>query len=97
MSLTNHTKRRTAHSRVNPIPFRERVYTPKKEAARFCGIGLRKITQLISEGALDSVVIGKRRLIVVESLLRCLQAGLNGSLPEPVGFQTAHTAPKVAP
>jgi hypothetical protein len=91
MSLTVHTRKRTAHARTNPVPFHERLYSPKKEASRHVGIGIRKLNQMLSEGRVDSVVIDSRRYVVVESLLRVMRAGTNKTLPEPVQLQRSAT------
>jgi hypothetical protein len=67
----------------NAVPFRERLYSTKQECCDFAGIGRRKIDQLIVEGRVDTVVIDRRRYVVVQSLLSVLEAGRNARLPEP--------------
>jgi hypothetical protein len=94
MSLTAHTRKRTARARTNPVPFRERIYSPKKEASRHVGIGIRKLNQMISEGRIDTVVIDSRRYVVVESLLRVLEAGINVQIAEPWQLAQAKTTAK---
>ena len=44
---------------------------------RAAGIGLTKTYQLINSGVLETVVVGKRRLIVVASYRRFIQAQLD--------------------
>jgi hypothetical protein len=67
----------------NPTPFHERRYCSKREAVRQGGPGRRKIDQMISEGRIETIVVVFRRYIVVQSLLRALEAGSNVQLPEP--------------
>jgi hypothetical protein len=46
----------------------------------FCamsGLGKTKVTEMIADGTLDSVLIGGRRLILVESYRRLVRAALD--------------------
>lgn len=48
------------------------IAVPVNEACRIGGIGRTLVYQLIGDGALESVTIGRRRLIRVASLERLL-------------------------
>jgi len=83
MSLTAHTKKRSAHSRTNPVPMRERLYTTRKEFSRHFGIGLRKVNQLIAEGRLKTSAVDSRNMIDVRSGLALFEANAGRKLTEP--------------
>ena len=56
-------------SSIANIPFRERVTCMVPEALRVTGLGRTKLYELIGQESLRTFKIGRRRLIVVESLL----------------------------
>jgi excisionase family DNA binding protein len=56
------------------IPFVERPTCTVAEACRAVGFGKTKLYELIDGGAVDSIRIGRRRLIRVPSLLRLLES-----------------------
>ncbi|HEX4105800.1 MAG TPA: helix-turn-helix domain-containing protein [Rhizomicrobium sp.] len=56
-------------SSIANIPFPERVTCTVPEALRVTGLGRTKLYELIGQGSLRTFKIGRRRLIVVESLL----------------------------
>jgi excisionase family DNA binding protein len=58
----------------SPIPFAERVTCTVAEACDATGLGRTKIYDLIKAGALKTITIGRRRLVLVDSLLRLLGA-----------------------
>lgn len=65
--------------RVKPtIPFVERPTCSIAEACSAAGFGKTKLYELIEGGAVDSVLIGRRRLIRVPSLLRLLTSPSGG-------------------
>jgi len=80
-----------SRAKSNPIPFRERLSAGKRETCHYTGWGLRKLNEMLAEGRVDSVVIGQRRYVVVESLLRVLEAGKNVVLSEPWQLAKAKT------
>ena len=51
------------------IPFRDRLTCTVPEALRATGLGRTKLYELIGQESLRTLKIGRRRLIVVESLL----------------------------
>ena len=52
------------------IPFHERVYATIRQTCEATGLGHDTIYRLIKSGRLKSLTIGKRRLIVISSLLQ---------------------------
>lgn len=56
------------------IPFMDRPTCSIAEACDAAGIGKTKLYDLIDSGAVDSVRLGRRRLIRVPSLLKLLGA-----------------------
>lgn len=55
------------------IPFRERPTCTIEEASDATGIGRTKLYELIGEKKLETLLIGRRRLVRVPSLLRLLE------------------------
>jgi hypothetical protein len=45
------------------------------EACRLSGLGISKIYEAINNNTLESVAIGKRRLVLYQSLVRMIEAG----------------------
>jgi excisionase family DNA binding protein len=58
---------------VSAIPFVERVSCTVSEACTATGIGRSKLYQLIGDGRIQSMLVGRRRLILVRSLLSLIQ------------------------
>ena len=54
---------------VTEIPFRERLTCTVPEALRATGLGRTKLYELIGQESLRTFKVGRRRLIVVQSLL----------------------------
>ena len=54
------------------IPFEERLTCSVAEACTAVGLSRSKIYELISDGAVETVMIGRRRLVRVPSLKRLL-------------------------
>ncbi len=46
-----------------------------QESCRLSGLGMSKIYEAIGDGTLESVTIGKRRLVMYDSLRRMIEAG----------------------
>lgn len=55
----------------------EKLTCSVKEAMEATSIGKTKLYELIGDGALDTIKIGTRRLIVIESLKRLTNGELN--------------------
>lgn len=60
------------HVARSTIPFNERPTCTIAEACSAAGFGRTKLYELIGGGAVDTVMIGRRRLVRVPSLLRLL-------------------------
>jgi len=58
----------------NTIRFEERPTCTIKEACTAVGLGKTKFYELIGGGAVESVKVGRRRLVRVPSLLKYLSA-----------------------
>lgn len=52
------------------IPFAERITCTIPEACEVTSLGRTKLYELIGKGQLDTITIGRRRLVVVRSLLK---------------------------
>ena len=57
---------------MSNIPFAQRLACTIDEACQATGIGRTRLYEEISAGRIESVTIGKRRLVLVPSLLRLL-------------------------
>jgi len=55
------------------IPFAQRVTCTVLDACEATGLGRTKLYELIGDGAVRTTTIGRRRLVLVSSLLRLLQ------------------------
>jgi excisionase family DNA binding protein len=55
------------------IPFPQRLTCTIAEACQATGLGRTKIYSLISEGCIETVTIGRRRLVLVRSLFKLLE------------------------
>jgi len=55
------------------IPFAERIACTIDEATAAGGFGRTKLYSLIKEGSLATVTVGRRRLVIVRSLIDLLQ------------------------
>ena len=54
--------------------FMDSIAASVKEAAQALGVGRTTIYVLINEGKLETIKVGRRRLVKVNSLLRLLDA-----------------------
>jgi hypothetical protein len=55
------------------VPFAERVTCTIEEARQATGLGRTKLYELIGDGSLCTTTIGRRRLVLVSSLLQLMQ------------------------
>ena len=55
------------------IPFAQRLTCTIDEACQATGLGRTKLYELIGAGYLDTTTIGRRRLVVIDSLRSLLQ------------------------
>jgi hypothetical protein len=70
---TGPTQPTNSQSGARHIPFHERPYCSVKEASQATGLSRSRLYELFDEG-LDSVKVGKRRLVSVPSLLHLLKS-----------------------
>jgi excisionase family DNA binding protein len=56
------------------IPFAERLTCTIAEACEVTGLGRTKLYELIGEGLLATTTVGRRRLVLVQSLISLIEA-----------------------
>jgi excisionase family DNA binding protein len=56
------------------IPFAERLTCTISEACEVTGLGRTKLYELIGDGHLSTITVGRRRLVEVRSLLSLLES-----------------------
>jgi excisionase family DNA binding protein len=56
------------------IPFAQRLACTVAEACEATGLGRTKLYELIGQGQLDTTTIGRRRLVMMHSLLTLVKA-----------------------
>lgn len=61
--------------RGSVVPFHDRITCTVPEACQAIGLGRSKLYELIAEGQLRTTTIGRRRLVLVNSLLTLVSAG----------------------
>jgi excisionase family DNA binding protein len=59
--------------RALPIPLRDRIGCTIQEACAATGLKPTKLYELIGAGAIETKKVGKRRLVLVRSLLRLIE------------------------
>lgn len=59
--------------RVQAIPFPQKLTCTINEACEATGLGRTKLYELIGDGHLATTTVGRRRLVVVRSLLSLLE------------------------
>jgi excisionase family DNA binding protein len=57
---------------MNPIPFAQRLSCTVEEACQATGIGRTKLYEEMAAGRVQTTAIGKRRLVLVPSLMTLL-------------------------
>lgn len=60
--------------RAKAIPFTQRLTCTISEACEVTGLGRTKLYELIGDGRLATTTVGRRRLVVVRSLLSLLES-----------------------
>lgn len=55
------------------IPFRERLSCTVKDACERTGLGRTKFEEMMRLGAVETIKIGRRRLVLVRSLLKLIE------------------------
>ena len=56
------------------IPFAQRLACTIAEACEVTGLGRTKVYELIGDGLLATTTVGRRRLVLVQSLLSLIEA-----------------------
>ena len=69
---TRRTPARRAPRSPSEIPFLQRPTCTIDEACRAAGLGRTKLYELIRCGVLETSTVGRRRLVLVPSLLRAI-------------------------
>jgi excisionase family DNA binding protein len=59
------------------VPFRERLSCTVDEACAVTGLGRTKLYELIGSGQLITTTIGRRRLVIVRSLLELVDTTIS--------------------
>jgi excisionase family DNA binding protein len=59
--------------RSQTVPFAQKLTCTINEACEMTGLGRTKLYELIGEGHLATTTVGRRRLVVVRSLLSLLE------------------------
>jgi excisionase family DNA binding protein len=62
-------------ARPSTVPFNERPTCTIAEACMAAGLGTTKFYELMGQGAIETVRVGRRRLVKVPSLLLFLKDG----------------------
>ena len=60
-------------------PFRERLACTISEGCEATGLGRTKINELIDAKAIESMKVGRRRLLIVRSLLKLIEGEPSGT------------------
>ncbi|WP_423882549.1 helix-turn-helix domain-containing protein [Bradyrhizobium sp.] len=63
----------TNNTAVVAVPFAQRLSCTIAEACEVTGLGRTKLYELIGDGHLATTTVGRRRLVLVRSLLSLLQ------------------------
>jgi hypothetical protein len=71
--MSNHVR---AYGQVRGTPATDIITAPIDRFCELAGIGRSKVYELIGAGELESVVLGGRRLVVIDSWLRLIAAEL---------------------
>jgi excisionase family DNA binding protein len=69
-------------SHLGRLPFAQRLTCTVAEACEVTGLGRTKIYELIGDGRVTTTTIGRRRLVIVQSLLALV--GVNATPADPV-------------
>jgi excisionase family DNA binding protein len=60
--------------RSQTVPFAQKLTCTINEACEMTGLGRTKLYELIGDGHLSTTTVGRRRLVVVHSLLSLLES-----------------------
>jgi excisionase family DNA binding protein len=68
-AMQNNPQGRSGSASTDAMPFAQRLTCTIAEACKATGLGRTKLYELIGGGYLDTITIGRRRLVRVTSLL----------------------------
>ena len=68
-AMQDNSRTRSGRVPADTIPFAQRLTCTIPEACKATGLGRTKLYELIGGGYLDTITIGRRRLVQVTSLL----------------------------
>ena len=68
-AMQDNSQKRSGRTPADTIPFAQRLTCTIPEACKATGLGRTKLYELIGGGYLDTITIGRRRLVRVSSLL----------------------------
>jgi hypothetical protein len=57
------------------LPLSERIFVTPSQGRQMISVGKTKFFELLKSGEIDSVAVGKRRLVSVQSLMRLGRTG----------------------
>jgi excisionase family DNA binding protein len=66
-------RHRPLETEMAPMDTTDRITAPIGEFCKLAGIGRSLVYEMIGDGRLDSILIGKRRLIVLDSYRRLVE------------------------
>ena len=64
-------------ARLHMVPFAQKLTCTINEACEATGLGRTKLYELIGDGHLATTTVGRRRLVVVRSLLSLLESNIS--------------------
>lgn len=67
----------TTERHVNAVPFRDRLSCTVDEACEVTGLGRTKLYELIGSGRVLTTTIGRRRLVIIRSLLELVETTMS--------------------
>ena len=73
-TMQDNAQKRSGRTSTDAMPFAQRLTCTIPEACKATGLGRTKLYELIGGGALDTITIGRRRLVRVTSLLNLVRS-----------------------
>ena len=78
-AMQDNPQGRSGPASTDTMPFAQRLTCTIAEACKATGLGRTKLYELIGGGYLDTITIGRRRLVRVTSLLRLVKSDFNSA------------------
>ena len=73
-AMQNVAQNRSSRTATDVLPFAQRLTCTVPEACKAIGLGRTKLYELIGGGVLETITIGRRRLVRVASLLNLVRS-----------------------